>query len=386
MTEPLRVLLLEDDPNDAELARLMLTAAPLAGGVELHHVATIAELGAWVAGGGMADVALVDIHIPDGRGPGVVTEVIDRIPSVGVVVLTGVDDDLTRPCLEAGAHAYLPKAEQTTRTLVRTIESAQAIHGIRCELEEALERQSALTAELEDLLGIVAHDLRAPLRTARLFADRVVNDREHSRTWLRRLDASLERMDEMIHAVLTYARLARRVPEPEVVDLGAVLTALADDLAADLMVSGGTLSWDADVTLWCSAANLRQIVQNLVTNSLQYCSAERQPTVVVEAREDGDHVVVLVHDNGFGMEEQYQAQAFRPFERLTTEGDGLGIGLATSARLAQMNGGQLRIERSVPGTGTTMRLELPGAAARLTEGPPRSVEIDLGALESGSAG
>ena len=64
-------------------------------------------------------------------------------------------------------------------------------------------------------------------------------------------------------------------------------------------------------------------------------------------------------DNGVGIEQEYWDLAFRPFERLTSDGDGLGLGLAASKRLLSRNHGGMHIQSSVPGEGTVIQVLLP---------------------------
>ncbi|MEM9036848.1 MAG: ATP-binding protein [Actinomycetota bacterium] len=354
----LDILLVEDNPVDELAVRAMLVNGPGPAGVRSCH--TLAEAVEAIGEGRAPDVAVLDLHLPDATGTGIVATVRETVPDAAVVVLTASGDELGTDSLHGGAHQYLPKRDLQADRLWRTIEAAQATAKVQHDLAAAIRDRDRLVDDLEELLSIVAHDLRAPLRTARLYADRLLDDPARQGMWGRRLDGSLGRMDEMVQALLEYGQMGRTVAQPTVIDLADLGDTVAQDLHHDLDDADGELRWDAAGTVRCDCAMLRQVLSNLVLNGLRYRVADRAPRIVVDAQALQVTTTITVTDNGRGIASGHWEQIFRPFERLSNDDEGLGLGLAACRRLLELNGGDLHVSRS-DRTGTTMRLVLPGA-------------------------
>ena len=124
MTESLvRLLLIEDNPGDADLVREMLDSTSEAK-FELSHAARLAEGLALQAGGGY-DVVLLDLGLPDSSGLETFYELHATAPWLPVVVLTGsIDSETGVQAVAAGAQDFLVKGTVDGNTLVRRIRYA----------------------------------------------------------------------------------------------------------------------------------------------------------------------------------------------------------------------------------------------------------------------
>ena len=117
------LLLVEDNAGDTRLLREMLVEAGLDPNV-MAHVATIKEAEAHLADN-ILDIVLVDLLLPDARGLEGVLRVIAAAPSVPLVVLTGLDDELLAlEALHEGAQDYLIKGQIDSRILIRALRYA----------------------------------------------------------------------------------------------------------------------------------------------------------------------------------------------------------------------------------------------------------------------
>ena len=98
------------------------------------------------------------------------------------------------------------------------------------------------------------------------------------------------------------------------------------------------------------AVQLRQIFQNLISNSLKYRREGERPVIKVHGSLNGAAVEVTVEDNGIGFNEEYTDRIFKPFQRLHGRSayDGIGMGLAICRKIIERHGGSITA-RSVPG-------------------------------------
>ena len=112
---------------------------------------------------------------------------------------------------------------------------------------------------------------------------------------------------------------------------------------------------------------IQQVVLNLLSNAIDAAAEGKHARreVAVLAGRCGDGVSVEVQDSGAGMDERTRARIFQPF--FTTKPNGMGLGLSISRTIVEAHGGTISV-RSVPGGGTTFRIELPARPA--SEGPP----------------
>jgi signal transduction histidine kinase len=116
-----------------------------------------------------------------------------------------------------------------------------------------------------------------------------------------------------------------------------------------------------DLEVVCSADYFRQILINLIRNSIDALEQQDNPLIIVRAgivRENPELFFVEVEDNGSGIAQEHLNSIFDPFFTTKSEGKGTGLGLSVSYGLAQSMGGTLKV-RSEKGVGTTLRMELP---------------------------
>ncbi len=148
---PPLLLLVEDDPGDAELLRLaLLDAGPRLFTVETRE--TLAAAKAFLAGQTPA-VILLDLSLPDSFGLETISVVHALAPTIPIVVLTGNNDpDFALSALAAGAQDYLIKGAVSSDSLVRAIRYAQARSQLEARLLKVQQRQEALLAAVPDII------------------------------------------------------------------------------------------------------------------------------------------------------------------------------------------------------------------------------------------
>ena len=184
----LRVVLLEDDPTDARIAREAMEEL----GAEVHHVECLADLLSELRTT-PHDLAVIDLHVPDSQGLMTVRRAV-AATKAPVVVLSGIGDHETgRAAIRAGAQDYLTKGPQDPVVLQRTLTFSLERSKLRAQLRHANHRfELALAAsrdglwewEAEDNVLTVSSrwrhalglDALTPIRTIQDWSDRVHPD------------------------------------------------------------------------------------------------------------------------------------------------------------------------------------------------------------------
>ncbi len=254
-----------------------------------------------------------------------------------------------------------------------TVEETATYHEAQ---EELVRRSAALArsnADLEQFAYVISHDLQQPLgvisRALDLVpdADRAALSAEGGEC-LDHARRGAETLQRMVDAVLGYSRIDTRGGRFGVVDCGHVLEKVRAMLADDLETAGAELTADPLPTVEGDEAQLAQLLQNLLSNSLKFRGAA-PPRIHVGAELRGDEWVLSVKDNGIGVPPEAAERIFGMFQRLHTDAEipGTGIGLAICRRIAARHGGRIWVE-SRPGEGATFRVTLPRRVAEQPDG------------------
>ena len=234
-------------------------------------------------------------------------------------------------------------------------------HGRLVEAVNALE---ASNEELEAFCYSVAHDLRAPLRGIQGFSQALLEDYSASvdpkgQQYLNRVSSAALRMSELIDDLLTLSRISRGPLVRGPVDLTAMATKTADELARTQ--GRGVKTTIRDGMRANADPRLLQIVfENLLDNAWKFTSKIADPAVEVGSQAIDGAVQFFVRDNGAGFDPAYASKLFAPFQRLHSDKEfsGTGIGLATVQRIVRRHGGRVWAN-AAPNQGAAFYLTLP---------------------------
>ena len=342
------VLLIEDDAFDAEVVLRGLRRIANSS-LEVRWVTSLSQAREAVADL-TPQIVLTDLTLPDARDLDVVSELVEMCGDSSIIVQTDVEDEqLGIRSLELGAQDFLCKGSITSEVLGRAIRYALARSLTRTELLRARREQEQSANELNGFAHVVAHDLRAPVRTARLFADRlmhvVASEDEVVLDYGARLESSLEKVDRMILSMLDYASLRSVVADASSVDMAENTRQCAQLIGADLDAAQGVIHVDAEdgVMAMADEEQITRVLLNLLANSVKYRRDDVELEIEVLARKTDATVTIDVVDNGTGVSPDDAERAFEILERLDPHrSDGLGFGLAISRRIVEGYGGSIR--------------------------------------------
>jgi signal transduction histidine kinase len=219
--------------------------------------------------------------------------------------------------------------------------------------------------ELEQFASIASHDLQEPLRKVRTFTQQLTvteaeNLSEKGREYLERANAAAERMQKLIEDLLRFSRVSTHARPFAVVDLGVIAREVLEDLDYEIERAGAVVSVGDLPSVNGDAMQLRQLLQNLVSNALKFRREGVVAEVAIDASVSDEIATISVRDNGIGFEAQYSRRIFRVFERLHGRGayPGTGIGLALCRKIVERHGGSI-VADGDPDAGSTFTVTLP---------------------------
>jgi C4-dicarboxylate-specific signal transduction histidine kinase len=386
-TERLRILLIEDNADDAELLAEALSSRP-EDAFEITHVERL-DQAARAARDHAFEIALLDLGLAETNGLDTLVAARRQIPHVPIIVLTGMDDDgLGLRALQAGAEDYLVKGQVDTRLLVRAIRYAKERHAhledirrLNDELKGSLDRKlgelrlaqeksirNERMAAIGTIAAGVAHELNSPLMG-------VLNHIQYAAAKLPKdyarvhdaLSGALEysrRCASIIQALLMHARqdfptgAALRITYGRVGEAVSVALRDARNLleACRVRVEIDTGEPLPEVTL--DQSTLQLVLLNLIRNAchaMRHCAS---PTIWIGARQTDGSIEITVRDSGEGIDGETLAQIFEPLYSTKPSGMGSGLGLALCKCLVENAGGRITAD-SEPGRGTVFAVSLP---------------------------
>jgi two-component system, cell cycle sensor histidine kinase and response regulator CckA len=227
----------------------------------------------------------------------------------------------------------------------------------------ALEQKVAQAQRLESL-GLLAagaaHDFSNIVSVLRGYADMAtaaVAPGSPAAEHLRHIADASDRAAELCGAMLAFAGKSTTVPRP--LDLARIAAETAR-LARPLLPPDVALRFDfaeATPAVVADAAQLRQVVLNLITNAAEACTGGTGTITLATAVNGG--AVLRVSDDGCGMPADVAAHIFEPF--FTTKPQGRGLGLAAVDGIVRSCGGTITVA-SEPGRGTTFTVTFPAPA------------------------
>jgi PAS domain S-box-containing protein len=221
--------------------------------------------------------------------------------------------------------------------------------------------------ELENFASVASHDLQEPLRKIQTFSERLSSTYAEAlgpegRDYLTRMNNAATRMRKLIDDLLAYSRISSKAQTLHLVDLSELARGVLGDLETTIEQSGATVTIGQLPMLEASPMQMRQLLQNLLSNALKFRKDDVPPAISLHATVDPDsnRCELRVEDNGIGFEEKYVDRIFNVFQRLHGRGkyEGTGIGLAICRRIAERHGGSIQA-RSAPGQGATFIVTLP---------------------------
>jgi signal transduction histidine kinase len=363
-----QVLLIEDNPGDADLVRLRLVEGKSAVDVNCVHrlsdgLASLREKS--------PAVILLDLNLPDSQGAETFRKVLEMAPDVPVVILSGQEDEaLAIKALHQGVQDYLVKGAISSSGLDRAMRYAVERQALLRSLEMSRKQQLEFKNQF---LSHVSHELRTPLTAIHQYVNILldglagevqVEQRDHLKTILR----SVNQLGAMVRDLLEASRAesGKIRLSPRCVAAADLIHSAAAMMKATASEKGVGLEVGVDTTLpvlYADPDRVLEILINLIENAVKFTPPGGAVTIQgCAAAADTDFAYFSVTDTGCGIAAEAKALIF---ERLYQDPNavdssrkGLGLGLFIAKELVTLHGGRIWFA-SEPGEGTTFSFTLP---------------------------
>jgi two-component system sensor histidine kinase/response regulator len=236
----------------------------------------------------------------------------------------------------------------------RSWQAEEQIKALNQHLEKRLSELAEVNRELEAFSYTVSHDLRGPLSRIAGFSKALLefhNEQldEEGRLFLSRIDNSARRMCDLVEELLNFSRLTRVQINEESLDLSALVSSLALELASREPGHKTEFVVQPEIRVKGDPGLLRVVLLNLLENSWKFTRKHATARIEFGAINQAGRTIYFVRDDGAGFDMSAAARLFSPFQRLhkNTEFEGTGIGLATVDRIIRRHGGRIWAEAAV---------------------------------------
>jgi signal transduction histidine kinase len=384
---PLRILVFEDRPEDAELSLHTLRTAGFTVAADVASTLGVLKQRLQTAS---YDVVLSDYNLPDATG----MDALETMKSCGAeipfVLVTGsLGDEKAVECLKQGVSDYvlkdrlvrLPSAvkralgerqlrQERARAEEALRRSEDELRNRNRELEEQNRRVEAASRAKSEFMANMSHELRSPLNAIIGFSQLIFDGKvgpltEFQKDAMDRIVQSGNHLLQLVNDVLDLSRVEAGKLElrPQRISVALLVAEACDSMAA--VAAEKCLRIEPRIPAQLDAVvdpgRLKQIIYNYLSNALKF--SEEGGSVTVEVKPEGSgEFRVEVTDTGMGISDADQERLFTNFHQLdcgkAKRFQGTGLGLSLTKRIVEAQGGKVGV-RSEVGKGSTFFAVLP---------------------------
>ncbi|PZX60262.1 hypothetical protein LV84_00534 [Algoriphagus ratkowskyi] len=246
------------------------------------------------------------------------------------------------------------------------------------ELAQNMKDLANMNKELQSFAYISSHDLQEPLRKIQTFSSLLLENEydnltDDGKEQFKRMQNAAKRMQALINDLLAYSRTTISDRKYEPTDLNKLIAEVKMDLKEELKSHQAVLESDILCTLNIIPFQFRQLLLNLISNSLKFAVKDRKPHIEISSVKglgsdfemkrlspSTHYCHIKITDNGIGFEEKYSERIFELFQRLHGKDkfQGTGIGLAIVKKIVENHNGFIAAHGK-PDQGATFDIYLP---------------------------
>lgn len=310
------------------------------------------------------DLVLLDVMMPDMDGFEVCRKLREHpdTSALPVIFVSAANDtEAMMRGLEAGGVDYITKPFNKAELLVRVRNQV--------DLQRARETAARVLRERENIISMVAHDLKNPLGAIRFSAQTLAELKPDQQATadelIQHIVATCDQVVGFVNRFLDRraqeAEMARitpvRISTTQIQDMleGWRRTARRKNITFSLHAPGQAVNVRGDLL------TLGQILDNLMSNAVKFTPLGSH--VAADMKVEGGRLIVSIDDEGPGFNDSDHARMFQDYMRLSARPTGdessTGLGLAIAKRGADRMGAELILQNRATGSGASARLALP---------------------------
>ncbi|MFA5238509.1 MAG: ATP-binding protein [Phycisphaerae bacterium] len=245
--------------------------------------------------------------------------------------------------------------------IVERKKAEEYIENLNKDLKSTVALLTQSNRQLREFAHLAAHDLKTPLRGISALAQWLVDDYKEKfddagRRQIELLVARVERMNELVNAILEYSTISRDRRKERPTDLNRLVGTILVETKPPANIKI-TINKNLPVVI-CKEAHLWQIFHGLLANAIRFID-KPEGHIAIDYTDKGDLWEFSVSDNGMGIAPQHFEKIFQLFQILNTNQDkSSGIGLTFVRKIVELYGGQIWLTSEL-GRGSTFFFTLP---------------------------
>jgi len=233
--------------------------------------------------------------------------------------------------------------------------------------QEKLKRQNRelkkLNTELDSFVYSASHDLKAPLSSIKGLINLAKNetDKEQLAHYLHLVDQSINKLDAFIKDIVDLSRNARQEVQADLINFNEIVQETFENYQylENFDKIDKIIKVESTVEFYSDKRRLKVVLNNIISNAIRYFNPFiDNPFVKIRIITDAEKALIIISDNGLGIENEYLDKIFDMFFRASNLGKGTGIGLYIVKETIQKVKGEIQVESEVE-KGTTFSVTLP---------------------------
>ncbi len=316
--------------------------------------------------------SLVQGGFPRGNLAHLTYEEADRITNNNHSILWECDyyirtrDGQTRWIADTSVKGFDEKGENLVSIgIYQDITERKLAEKMQAKLIRELEQRNA---ELERLAYTLSHELKSPLITIRGFVGFLREDALSGN--IKRLEQDIERvsdgtkiMQNLINELVELMSVGQTINTLEEIPFRTLVGEAVEHVQEKFAEKNiKTQIADNLPHVYGDRKRLLEVLQSLFENSIKFMGEQSKPQIEIGQRNGKDNLPIFyIRDNGIGIEPRFTDRIFGIFDKLDSQSEGTGIGLALVKRIIEVHGGRVWVESEGLGKGSTFCFTIPNS-------------------------